>query len=104
MALEAWILDSGPFTSGAFRRMELTADPPPEKAQWVSSADSEWAALLEVPNYENREITMQLRVAPVASMDLALNQIALIRDKLRLAARSIDGIQLVWTPNDSTRS
>jgi hypothetical protein len=104
MALEAWVLDGVTLTSGSFRMMELTADPPAEKAQWVSSADSEWAALLDVPNYENREITMKLRVVPQASMDLALNQIAVIRDKLRLAARSNDGIQLVWTPNDSTRS
>jgi hypothetical protein len=44
--------------------MELTADPPAEKAQWVSSADSEWAACWRSPNYENREITMKLRVAP----------------------------------------
>lgn len=104
MALEAWALDGVALTSGSFLMLELTADPPKARAEWITAADSEGSDLLRDPLHENREITMKLRVAPQASMNAALDQIGVIRDKLRNAGRSDDGIPLVWTPHDSTRS
>lgn len=104
MALEAWTLDGITLTTGQFLMMELTANPPKARAEWLTAADSEGADLLREPLHENREITMKLRVAPQASMDAALDQIGTIRDKFRAAARTDDGISLVWTPHNSTRS
>jgi hypothetical protein len=37
-------------------------------------------------------------------MDVALNQVGALVDKLRKASATTSGIGLVWTPNDSTRS
>jgi hypothetical protein len=106
MALESWVLDSIPLTSGNFLMMELKADPPKAKPEWIAGADSEWATLRGEPNHENREFVMKLRIpaTAAANMDAALDLVASIRDKLRKASRQTDGIALVWTPNGSARS
>lgn len=103
-ALESWILDGVPLTTGAFTLMELTADPPKARADWITAADSENATLIRQPFHENRTIAMKLRVASQTSMDLALDQVAAVVTKLRSASSSPDGIDLVWTPGGSTRS
>lgn len=104
MPSESWILDSLPLSSGAFDLLEVTADPPAQRADWITAADSESAALFRQPLHENRTITAKLKVRPQASMDVALNQVGAIVDKLRKASSTTTGIGLVWTPNDSTRS
>lgn len=101
---ETWVLDGVALTSGNFDILELTADPPKARADWITAADSEGAALLRQPQHENRTVTMKLRIAAQASMNAALDQIGVIRDKLRLASATADGIDLVWTPANSTRA
>lgn len=104
MATESWVLDGVSLTSGNFSMLELVADPPKSRADWLAAADSENGALMREPFYENRVITMKLRVTQQASMDVALDQVAAIRDKFRNASRLPDGIALVWTPANSSRS
>ena len=84
--------------------MELNVDPPPSRPEWISAADSEGAALVRQPLHENRKITMKLRITPQASMNAALDQLGAIQDKIRKASATVDGIALVWTPANSTRS
>lgn len=102
--IESWVIDGVALTSGAFTLMELTADPPKARMDWITAADSEDAALFRQPLHENRTITMKLRVTPQASMDAALDQVAALVDKLRKSSATRDGVALVWTPTDSARA
>lgn len=104
MASESWVLDGLILSSGTFTLMELIADPPRERQDWITAADSESAALFRQPKHENRTITMKLRVAPQASMDTALDKVGLLVDKLRAASATPAGLALVWTPTGSTRA
>lgn len=104
MASESWVLDSLILTGGTFALMDLVADPPRERQDWVAAADSESAALFRQPKHENRTITMKLRVAAQASMDTALDKVGLLVDKLRAASSTPAGLPLVWTPAGSTRA
>jgi len=104
-ATETWVLDGVTLTSGGnFDILELQADPPKARPDWITAADSEGAALMRVPQHENRTITMKLRIASQASMNAALDQVGVILDKLALASEAPDGLALVWTPANSTRS
>jgi hypothetical protein len=104
MPSESWTLDSLSLSSGAFDLIELTADPPAQRPNWITAADSESAALFRQPLHENRTITMKLKVRQQPSMDTALDRVGALVDKLRKASASTSGIGLVWTPNDSARS
>jgi hypothetical protein len=104
MATESWVLDGVILTSGTFTLMELTADPPRARPDWISAADSEAATLFRQPLHDNRTIMMKLRVTPQASMDTALDKVGVLVDKLRAASASTAGIALVWTPAGSTRA
>jgi hypothetical protein len=77
---------------------------PKAKPEWIGAADSEWQALIRSPLHENREITLRLRVKQQATMDLALDQIGAIRDKLRKASLTESGIAMTWAPAASTRT
>jgi hypothetical protein len=102
--IESWSLDGLQLTSGAFTLLELTADPPKERQDWITAADSESAALFRQPKHENRTISLKLRVTPQASMNAALDQVGALRDKLAKASSTTAGVPLVWTPTDSSRS
>lgn len=104
MAAEAWVLDSLPLTSGTFALLELNADPPRQRAEWITGADVEGSVLLRQPEHEQRVITMKLRVQPQASMDTAFDAVAALVTKLRAASATPAGIALVWTPANSARS
>jgi hypothetical protein len=104
MPSESWTLDGLPLSSGAFDLIELTADPPKQRPNWITAADSEAAALFRQPLHENRTITMKLKVRPQVSMDTALDRAGALVDKLYKASSTSSGISLVWTPNDSARS
>jgi hypothetical protein len=103
-AIDTWVLDGIDLTATNFSMMEFTADPPEAKPEWLTGADSEWEALAREPKHMNRLITMRLRVRPQASMNAALDQVGSIVDKFRAASRDNDGIELVWTPANSTRT
>ena len=102
--LETWALDGVSLSSGNFTLLELNVDPPKARPDWLTAADSEGAALARQPLHENRTITMKLRVAQQASMNAALDQIGVIRDKLYTASETPNGLTLVWTPANSTRT
>jgi hypothetical protein len=104
MAAESWVLDGLILNGGNFTLRELTADPPRERQNWITAADTESAALFRQPLHENRTITMKLLVSPQASMDAALDQVGAVVDKLRKASSTAAGVPLVWTPNGSTRA
>jgi hypothetical protein len=92
MPSESWTLDSLPLSSGAFDLIELTADPPAQRPNWITAADSESAALFRQPLHENRTITMKLKVRQQPSMDTALDRVGALVDKLRKASASTSGI------------
>lgn len=104
MASEAWTVGGVSVTSGAFKMLELQADPPAARTSWLSAADSEAAILMRKPLHENREIAMKLMVNPQVSMDTALTQIGTLIDKLSAASDSPTGTPVVWQPHNSTRS
>jgi len=103
-ATETWVLNGVALNSGAFTMLEVNVDPPKPRAEYMMAADSEGAALLREPQYENRTITMRLRVASQASFNAALDQLGAIRDQFRTASRTPAGLALVWTPANSTRT
>jgi hypothetical protein len=85
--------------------MELNADPPRQRQDWIGAADSEASALVRQPLHENRKITMKLRVSPRRRRwTRRWIRSASLVDKLRSASASPDGVALVWTPTDSARS
>lgn len=103
---ETLVLDGLTFTGGTGTLMleSLSASPPSARYEWINAADSEGSALLRGPQHENREVSFKLRVQKQASMDLALNQIGLVRDKLAKAERTPTGIPMTWNPAGSTRT
>ncbi len=82
----------------------LEAPPPKAKMDWIGAADSEWQALSRSPLHENRTVTARIRVKQQTTMDLALDQIGQVRDKLRKASLTDTGIAMTWTPAGSTRT
>lgn len=102
--VESWVLSGLDISSGNFQILELVADPPKRRMEWISGPDSEDSELPNQPLHENRVITMKLRIAPQASMDAALDQVGLLLDKLYMASATVDGIPLVWTPANSARA
>lgn len=85
--------------------LELLDFPPPRKRlEWAQSADGDGAALVRDPLFDNREITVKVRVAQQASMNLALDQIASVVTKLEECEQQEDGLPLQWSPAGSTRT
>jgi hypothetical protein len=104
MAAESWVLDGIILNGGNFTLRELTADPPRERQNWITAADTESAALFRQPLHENRTITLKLLVSPQSSMNAALGQVGTIVDKLRKASSTTAGVPLVWTPGSASLS
>lgn len=104
-AAESIVLDTLDLNDSTNYGLESVEFPPPPRlTEWVRSADSDGSLLAREPPAENREITARIWIAQQASMDLALAKVAAITDKLQEAARNPGGIDLVWTPADSTLS
>lgn len=104
-ANEALTLDDLELNDGTTYTLEAVDFPPPPRlVEWVRSVDSDGSLLSREPPTDNREITARVRVEPQSTMDLALAQISAITDKLEEAQRNPGGIDLVWTPADSTLS
>lgn len=93
-------LDLNDLTNYRLERFETPI--PKKKPQWVSGADSDGAELAEEAHYELRTFSGRVRVAPQASMDLALAKLGALTDKLQEASRG--DVALVWTPANSTKS
>ncbi len=106
---EGFILDGLDLNTatGALMLEDLTIGLPGKRIDWMTSPDTDGAIRTRPGGSlrENREIAFRLRVQNQASMDLALAQLTTVSEKLEEAeTRGEDGIPLVWTPADSTKS
>jgi hypothetical protein len=101
--LEALTLDGLALNDTTNFIMEsLTMPPPRQRPEWLTAADSEGGTLARNPLHENREIGIRVRVAQLATTDLALAKVATLVDKLQKASKTPDGVALTWTPAGGT--
>lgn len=101
--LEQLTLDGVALNDGTTYTLEaVSVTPPPPREEWISGADSDGALLAREPHHENREITAQIRIEPQATMNLALQKIAALVDKLQECRRQANGLALTWIPANST--
>jgi len=87
-----------------YRLQGFDAPPPKKRYEWADGGDADGAALVRDPLFENREVTLRVRVAQRATMDLALAAVAAVTDKLEEAEKQPDGLDMVWTPANGTKS
>lgn len=87
-----------------YRLQGFDAPPPKKRYEWAPGGDADGSALVRDPLFENREITLRIRITQRATMDLALAAVAAITDKLEEAENQPDGLDLVWTPANGTKS
>jgi hypothetical protein len=83
----------------------LQINAPRKRIEWATAADADGAALVRDPLVETREIVAKLRVGGAGvTMDQALAQIGALVDKLEEAERQDNGLPLVWTPANASKS
>lgn len=82
----------------------VDAPPPAKRREWVQAADGDGGFLARDPLFENRELKLRIRVRTQTTMDLALEKIGAIVDKIEEAERTAGGLGLVWTPATATNS
>jgi hypothetical protein len=103
--LEQWVLDSLALNDDTVLTLEAITDTPAaKKPEWISGADSDGEILGRPPKAANKVIEMRLRVVQQATMDLAVAKIALVLDKLQECEQNANGLALVWTPADGTKT
>lgn len=103
-ATESLILDALDL-NGAGITLESFSNPPAGKrTEWAAGADADGSALVRDPLFDNVEMTFQLRVDVTATMDLALDKLAAISKKIEECEQQPDGLPLVWTPANATRT
>lgn len=83
---------------------QLDMTPPAKRQEWAQAADADGALLVRTPLYENRTVTATVRLNPQATMDLALTKLAQVIEQLQEADVTPGGIELVWTPAESTKT
>lgn len=99
------MLDTLALNDGTVFTLEaLDMTPPEELEEWIKGADSDGALLSREPRVSNRVITASIRVEPQSTMNLALQKVGLIIDKLKECQRNDNGLALTWVPADSTLS
>jgi hypothetical protein len=101
---EALTLDGLALHSGGLTLEGFDAPVPKKRHEWVQAADSDGSALVRDPKFENRDVTVRVRIDQTATMDLALAKITAITDKLEEAEKHEGGLAMVWTPADSTKT
>jgi hypothetical protein len=79
---------------------------PKKRQEWVQGADADGAALVRDPLFDMREIPIRLRINPAGSltMDQALAKVGQLVDQIEEAERQVDGLPVVWTPAQGTKS
>lgn len=87
-----------------YRLQGLECTPPEKRSEWTEGGDADGAALVRDPLFDNREVTARIRITQRATMDAALSAIGAIVDKLEEAEKQLDGLDLVWTPANNTKS
>lgn len=96
-------LNDGP-APGVFALESLDAPPPSKRIEWVKAADADGAILPRTPHFENRTVTVKVRVEPQPSMDEALTKLGLLVDQIQEAEKNPTGIPLEWTPANSSKT
>lgn len=81
----------------------MDAPPPVKRPEWAQAADSDGSSLIRTPLYENRTITLTLRVGPQATMNAALEKIGALNDLLQECEKNPEGSPLVYTPATGTK-
>ena len=100
---EGIVLDGLDLNDGVDYTVESFSVPPAQKKpEWISGGDTSGAVLGREALYENRTVPLRIRVEPQATMDLAIAKIRTLVDKLQEAEKG--GVDLTWTPADSTKT
>lgn len=100
----AALYTAGTTASTDFILQGYEVPPPNKRMEWAQGADLDGAALVRDPLFDNREVALRLRIRQQSSMDNALAQIAALSKKLEEAEQQQDGLPLVWTPANSTKT
>lgn len=104
MALDGYVLNGTSLNDETNYGIEaMDAPPPVKRPEWAQAADSDGSSLIRTPLYENRTITLTLRVGPQASMNAALEKIGALNDLLQECEKNPDGSPLVYTPATGTK-
>lgn len=105
-ALEQLVLDGLNLAYGDNWTLEnnIQAAPPKKRMEWAQAADLDGAWLVRDPLFENREITLRLRVNQQANMDVALQILSELVGKLEECEREPDGLPLEWTPTEASET
>lgn len=82
---------------------ELDFGPPPKRLEWAQVADADGSDLVRQPLFENRVVTMKLRVGKQASMNAALEKVGSLVDLFQECEKNPEGSPLVWTPATGTK-
>jgi hypothetical protein len=103
--LDTLVLNSTSINDETHYVLEAIDFTPPKKLpEWAQSADSDGADLVRTPRYENRTVTMTLRIAPQTTMDLALAKVGELVDLLQECEKNPGGSPLEWSPATSTKA
>lgn len=78
--------------------------PAPLRLDWVGGADADGSVPLPGGHSDNATLTLPLRIRQQATADLAWAQVDALVTKLEATRATSDGLELVWTPKDSTDS
>lgn len=103
-SLETLTLDGLTLNGTDFALAAFDGPPAPKRQRWIEGEDADGAVLVEPSKRGNKVFTATLQVTQQTSMDSALTLIGQIVDKLEEAEQQPDGIPLVWTPADATKT
>jgi hypothetical protein len=106
MAEESWVLDGFALHNRPAGLKMRAANVPvaAKRPTWLESPDADGQALLEDPRHGNRVLTFTLAYDRLASRDAALAALGELVDKLEACGRTAGGLDLVWTPQDGSKS
>ena len=97
-------LNLNPETVGTFHVEKIDFSPPKKRTEWAQANDSDGGDLIRTPLYENRTVTMSVRVDPQSTENAALVKVGELVDMLQEAEKNPGGIPLEWTPASSTKT
>jgi hypothetical protein len=105
MALDTLVLNGlniNDETSYGLEAIDIPA--PTKRLEWATSVDSDGEDLIRVPKYNNRVVTMTLRVGPQTTMDLALAKLGALIEQAQESELNPGGTPLEYSPAGSTKT
>jgi hypothetical protein len=85
-----------------FSMEELTFTPAQAKPKWAENPNSSSVILVEEPQFSPSTFELTVRVVPAKDTDAALAAIGTLMDKLQSCARTEEGVETLWTPNEAS--